>query len=100
MPKGRRICRVPWTEDEDNILQEYYPKEGGLVCHRLPGRTRNACKNRAQYYACNGKKIINSPAGQKKRMLFSRNTILRKERLYIFAFPAEQPPLASVVQSA
>lgn len=49
MPKGRRICRVPWTEDEDNILQEYYPKEGGLVCHRLPGRTRNACKNRAQY---------------------------------------------------
>ena len=49
MPKGCRICRVPWTEDEDNILQEYYPKEGGLVCHRLPGRTRNACKNRAQY---------------------------------------------------
>lgn len=48
MPKGCRICRVPWTEDEDNILQ-YYPKEGGLVCHRLPGRTRNACKNRAQY---------------------------------------------------
>lgn len=49
MPKGCRIHRVPWTEDEDNILQEYYPKEGGLVCHRLPGRTRNACKNRAQY---------------------------------------------------
>lgn len=49
MPKGCKIRRVPWTEDEDNILQEYYPIEGGLVCNRLPGRTRNACKNRAQY---------------------------------------------------
>lgn len=95
MPKGCRICRVPWTEDEDNILQEYYPKEGGLVCHRLPGRTRNACKNRAQYI-----RLQRQEEHKFSRWTEEEDAILRKERLYIFAFPAEQPPLASVVQSA
>lgn len=48
MPKGCRIHRVPWTEDEDNILQEYYPKEGGRVQMRLTKRTKGACKTRAK----------------------------------------------------
>lgn len=36
-----------WSEEEDNIIKQYYPIEGPKVADRLPGRTREACKARA-----------------------------------------------------
>lgn len=37
-----------WTKDEDQILINHYPIEGTEVIKKLPGRTANAIKNRAQ----------------------------------------------------
>lgn len=37
-----------WTKEEDEILINYYPKEGTGVIKRLKDRTINAIKNRAQ----------------------------------------------------
>lgn len=37
-----------WTEEEDQIMREYYPKEGGRVQMRLTKRTKGACKTRAK----------------------------------------------------
>ena len=36
-----------WTEDEDNILKEYYGAEGLKVAERLPGRSEKNCHYRA-----------------------------------------------------
>ena len=41
------IISQNWTEEEDNILREFYPIEAGNVCKRLPRRTRVACTSRA-----------------------------------------------------
>ena len=38
---------VPWTEDEDEIVREYYETEGLSCLRRLPGRTRAALIHRA-----------------------------------------------------
>ncbi len=40
---------VEWSEEEDNILHEYYPSEGSKIISRLPGRTSNAIKTRASF---------------------------------------------------
>lgn len=37
-----------WTKIEDEILINYYHKEGTAIIARLPNRTVNAIKNRAQ----------------------------------------------------
>lgn len=37
-----------WTKEEDQILIAHYPKEGTEIFKKLPGRTPNAIKNRAQ----------------------------------------------------
>ena len=37
-----------WTEEEDQIMREYYPKEGARVQTRLVKRTKDACKTRAK----------------------------------------------------
>lgn len=42
-----RSSREFWTENEDNILKEFYPTTGADVYKKLPGRTRQSCKNRA-----------------------------------------------------
>ncbi len=51
----RQACRMglsmppsAWSEKEDIILKEFYPKEAEAVSKRLPGRTGMAC--RARYY--------------------------------------------------
>ena len=36
-----------WTEEEDNIIREYYPTEGCNVYKRLSGRTKSSCAIRA-----------------------------------------------------
>ena len=43
----RNIKNVKWTEEEDNVLREFYPSEGTNVAARLPGRTKGSCKKRA-----------------------------------------------------
>lgn len=41
-----------WTAEEDAILRAYYPAEGPAVFKRLPGRTYNACAQRAGKLGC------------------------------------------------
>ena len=36
-----------WTEEEDKILEEYYPIMGINVAEKLPGRSVDACRYRA-----------------------------------------------------
>ena len=38
----------PWTEEEDNVLREYYPTEWTNVYKRLNNRTKEACQRRAK----------------------------------------------------
>lgn len=38
-----------WSNQEDNILKEYYPLEGREVYKRLPGRTMTSCRARASW---------------------------------------------------
>ena len=38
-----------WTKEEDILLIKFYPKMGTDIVSKLPGRTVNAIKNRAQY---------------------------------------------------
>lgn len=46
---GLKYCTeiVKWTEEEDNIIKKYYPKEGGNVYLRLKNRTYNTVMGRA-----------------------------------------------------
>lgn len=44
--EGRLVGRE-WTEEEDNILREYYPAEGSKVVDRLEGRTKGAAMTQA-----------------------------------------------------
>ena len=37
----------PWTEDENNIIREYYPTEGSSTADRLCNRSKNAVKCQA-----------------------------------------------------
>ena len=37
-----------WTEEEDNVLKQYYPTEGLDIIKRLPNRTRSGIAARAQ----------------------------------------------------
>ena len=39
---------IRWTKKEKQILKRYYHCEGGDVCKRLPGRSRNACVGMAK----------------------------------------------------
>lgn len=43
-----KLCAPPaeWTEAEDRVLLEHYPKESFAVANRLPGRTGVACQAR------------------------------------------------------
>lgn len=36
-----------WSNEEDNIIQKYYPSEGSRVATRLNGRTIASCQSRA-----------------------------------------------------
>lgn len=44
---GLTLTPVPWTEEEDSVIRQYYPAEGVSVSTRLPGRSPLACANRA-----------------------------------------------------
>lgn len=39
---------LPWTEEEDDILRQYYPIEKTACYERLPDRSFGACKNRVR----------------------------------------------------
>ena len=39
---------LPWTEEEDDILRQYYPIEKTACYERLPDRSFSACKNRVR----------------------------------------------------
>ena len=39
---------LPWTEEEDDILRQYYPIEKTACYERLPNRSFGACKNRVR----------------------------------------------------
>ncbi len=45
--EGRLIGRE-WTEEENNVLREYYPVEGTKVADRLKGRTRGSIQTQAK----------------------------------------------------
>ena len=51
---------IKWTDAEDNIMKEYYPKIGVMVVDILPARTTNAIKNRANYLGLIYKETYNS----------------------------------------
>lgn len=40
--------KIPWTQEEDEILRQYYPEERGKAVQRLPGRTLGSCYARAR----------------------------------------------------
>lgn len=42
--------RESWTKGEDQIIENYYPKEKAEVCRMLPKRTRNASMARGRNY--------------------------------------------------
>lgn len=44
----RRLKGREWTEEENNILREYYHVEGTKVIDRIEGRTREAVKEQAR----------------------------------------------------
>ena len=44
---GPRIKHATWTDDEEDILYNYYPTEGSRVAIRLPRHTAQACTARA-----------------------------------------------------
>lgn len=48
-----RLTGREWTEEEDNILKEWYLIEGSKVADRLEGRTKVAVKNRARILGLN-----------------------------------------------
>lgn len=43
-----RLQGREWTEEEDEIMYEFYTKEGGNICKRLPQRTKRSCVYRAK----------------------------------------------------
>ena len=43
-----RLKGKKWTEEENNILREYYPVEGSKVADRLSGRTKGAIRSQAE----------------------------------------------------
>ena len=44
--RPRKPRKSGWSNEEDNILREYYPIEGMRVVNRLPNRTASACIHR------------------------------------------------------
>ena len=44
-----KLVQKKWTEEEDNILKKYYPKEGIKVEKRLEGVSRVSIKSRVLY---------------------------------------------------
>ena len=48
---------LPWTPEEDRILQENFPEMGAKVADLLPGRTKGACQKRASNMGLTDRKI-------------------------------------------
>lgn len=77
--EGRLIGRE-WTEEENNVLREYYPVEGSKVADRLEGRTKAAIMEQARRLGISSKlsSKLSSKYGNCTKWTDEENEILKK----------------------